>query len=661
MNKFVRTIFSTLFLCVSSVYAEVELVSVSSSGEQGNDYSGISGIGSESASADGRYVAFTSEASNLVSGDTNGMRDVFVHDRNTGITERVSVTSSGGQAVVCANNPGGSSHPSISADGRYVAFQSDSCNLVPNDINGEVPDIFLHDRLTGVTELVSFSENGEQRTYGSGRPSMSADGRFITYGTNQIYLYDRMANVTVRASRSPTGKLADNTSFYPTISADGRFVAYISYATNLDANCTFSTQIFVFDRVTSVNECVSKSTGEEQGNDFSDHPSINGDGRFVAFVSDATNLVAIDLNGDAPDMFVHDRLTGVTELVSKSSSGEQGNNTGSVTNEVAISADGRFVTFENHSTNLVPGVRDRGPRIYVHDRSAGLTELVSVSTTGEAAFGAAPSISADGEFIVFKSFADNLVAGDSNGLLDVFISSNPLTKTEKDLVTVEKRINNEAREMLSDAAKLSTGTLYRQSYKVTNNSSNRIYQVQVFESGNLVCNFYALNPGQTRQRCDTFQTVLEGEQHVQVTVTANESGSGDALISTTDAYYTGLNVNGELSVTHRINNVNADSLDQAQTVGSSQATVSYKVENTGSIELYQVKTYHDPVTPINSGWAFQCLMGALKPGQIQHCKRDIILTESGLNQAMGRVQGRNAIRSATNVVNASNPTYFIVP
>ena len=122
-----------------------------------------------------------------------------------------------------------------------------------------------------------------------------------------------------------------------------------------------------------------------------------------------------------------------------------------------------------------------------------------------------------------------------------------------------------------------------------------------------------------------------------------------------------LNVSGELRVTHRINNANADSPDQAQTLGSSQASVSYKVENTGEIELYQVKTYHDPVSPVNSGWALQCVLGPLKPGQVRYCKRDIILDETGLNQAMGRVQGRNAIRSATDVVNASNPTYFIVP
>ena len=104
-----------------------------------------------------------------------------------------------------------------------------------------------------------------------------------------------------------------------------------------------------------------------------------------------------------------------------------------------------------------------------------------------------------------------------------------------------------------------------------------------------------------------------------------------------------------------------DTVDQAPTLGSQPATVLFKVENVGEIELYQVKTYHDAVSPVNTGWDLQCVLGPMKHGQVRYCKKDIPFTESGLSQAMGRVQGKNAFRSATDVVNASNPTYFIAP
>ena len=297
-----------------------------------------------------------------------------------------------------------------------------------------------------------------------------------------------------------------------------------------------------------------------RGDYFSHDPSISAEGRFISFTSSASNLTPSDLDGNGTDIFVHDRQTGLTELVSVSSSGEQGDFRGGNTYQSAISADGRFVTFDNNSTNLVSGGTDGNSLIFVHDRQTGLTDLVSKSESGEHAdyFTAGPTLSSDGQFVVFQSVATNLVSGDTNLADDIFIASNPLAAAGDRLITVEKRINNEVRESQAKAAKLSTGTLYRQSYNVTNDSPNRIYQVKVFENGNLVCNFFALNPGQSRQRCDTFQTVLDGDQHLQVTVTAKVSGSNEVLTGSTDAYYTGLNVNGELRVTHRINNINAD-------------------------------------------------------------------------------------------------------
>ena len=229
-------------------------------------------------------------------------------------------------------------------------------------------------------------------------------------------------------------------------------------------------------------------------------------------------------------------------------------------------------------------------------------------------------------------------------------------------ITIDKLINNEARESADDAAQLLAGSLYRQVYEVTNTSPDRLYQVRVYEGGNQVCNLYTLDAGETKQSCNTVETVLEGDQHVEVTVNAKVSGTSDSVSATTDSYYSGvINGQGEMDVTHYVDNRNSDTPGQAQSLSSSQTNVLFKVENTGDIELYRVKTYHDPVSPVNSGWAQQCVMGPLKPGQVRYCKRDITLSDTGLNHAMGRAQGANAFSSPTAVINAANPTYFIVP
>ncbi|MDO5648693.1 MAG: hypothetical protein Q4G20_12240, partial [Paracoccus sp. (in: a-proteobacteria)] len=405
---------------------QIERVSVSSSGVQG-------GRGSyyPSISADGRFVTFYSEAGNLVPGDTNWRHDIFVHDRQTGVTERVSVSSSGEQG------DWSSFMPSISADGRFVTFWSDATNLVPGDTNWR-HDIFVHDRQTGVTERVSVSSSGEQGNRHSYNPSISADGRFVTfrsYATNlvpgdtnerdDVFVHDRQTGVTERVSVSSSGEQGGEWSSTPSISADGRFVTFYSDATNLVPGDTNGRHdIFVHDRQTGVTERVSVSSSGEQGDGYSYYPSISADGRFVAFKSDATNLVPGDTNGRG-DIFVHDRQTGQTERVSVSSSGEQGNYESSAP---SISADGRFVTFRSSATNLVPGDTNRSGDIFVHDRQTGQTERVSVSSSGEQGGGyyGYPSISADGRFVTFYSSTSNLVPGDTNGAMDIFVATNPL-------------------------------------------------------------------------------------------------------------------------------------------------------------------------------------------------------------------------------------------
>jgi Tol biopolymer transport system component len=278
----------------------IERVSVASDGTQGNHTSFAPTI-----SADGRYVAFQSAASNLVVGDTNGVDDIFVHDRKTGQTQLVSIASNGTHG----NNDAGES--CISADGRYISFKSEADNLVEGDTNG-VMDCFVHDRVTGETTRVSVASDGTQ-----------ANG----------------ASAYINCFCIRTGL---------SISADGRYVAFHSDADNLVKGDTNGvTDIFVHDLVTGETTLVSVSSDGTQGNRSSFSSKISKDGRYVAFSSDATNLVEGATNGGT---FLHDRLTGETTLASVSNDWIQGNDDFSCS---SISADGRYEAFFSSEDNLV--------------------------------------------------------------------------------------------------------------------------------------------------------------------------------------------------------------------------------------------------------------------------------------------------------------------
>jgi Tol biopolymer transport system component len=416
-----------------------ERVSLDSAGAQGNQDSGgnLNGV---SISADGRFVAFTSFATNLVAGDTNGCKDVFVRDRqNPGTTVRVSVDSSGAQGNSYSQDP------SISADGRFVAFESLATNLVAGGTNG-FDQVFLHDRDTDAdgifdepgavaTILVSVDSSGVQGNYDSTYPSISADGLFVAFtsgasnlvanDTNMvqdIFIRDVQPGTTERVSEGPSGVQGNNWSLYSSLSANGRFVALWSLASNLVASGTNGHEhIFVHDRLTGTTELASADSIGAEGNNDSYFPSISADGRWVAFTSGASNLVAGDTNS-AYDTFVHDRQSGATERVSLGPNGVEGNS-GSSWDAVSISGDGRFVAFESMATNLVTGDTNGSPDTFVRDRQSGTTERVSVDSVGtEGDFDSHyPSISAGGRFAAFGSFATNLVGGDTNGLYDVFV------------------------------------------------------------------------------------------------------------------------------------------------------------------------------------------------------------------------------------------------
>jgi Ca2+-binding RTX toxin-like protein len=367
-------------------------------------------------SADGRYVVFTSTAKNLVPGDTNTGIDVFVHNLITGTTERVSIATNGTQG-------NGSSYGyDISADGRYVVFGSDASNLVSGDTNN-TSDAFVHDLTTGTTERVSIATNGTQGNGNSSGHAISADGRYVvinsnasnlvpgdTNNTSDVFVHDRLAGTIERVSIATNGTQGNEGSFGSSgkdISADGRYVVFGSDASNLVPGDTNNlTDIFVHDRVAGTTKRVNIASDGTQANDprdyrFNQDFKISADGRYIAFESDANNLVPDDTN-DGTDIFVHDLITGITERVSVASDGTQADYTDSkfISYSVpylgptydpdsfikAISADGRYITFDSRANNLIAGDPRTKPhpfnyndtgipyKTFVHDRTTGITQ-----------------------------------------------------------------------------------------------------------------------------------------------------------------------------------------------------------------------------------------------------------------------------------------------
>jgi len=376
-------------------------------------------------SDNGRFVAFASDATDLVTGDTNGKTDIFVRDRLNGTTERVSVDSDEAQAL-----DGDSTHPAISGDGRFVVFRSGATNLRAND-NIVLYELYLRDRTAGTTEVVSVSDD-EQGVGSADYPDISADGRYVAFQSNDvpfpdrtalgrldIFVRDRTAGTTELVSISDSEEQASGGgSGYPTISDDGNLVAFESSANNLSPDdVQIHSNIFLRNRSAGTTALVDVSSAEEQANYQSAGAVISANGQFVAFISSADNLVPNDT--DIYDVFVRDLVAGTTEKVSFSSD-EVAANSNSVI--AAISGDGRFVAFDTYATNLDDTDTYYSSDIFVRDRLLGTTERVS--TTAEAGPGDNsfnPSISADGGVVAFESEATDLVSDDTNGNFDAFV------------------------------------------------------------------------------------------------------------------------------------------------------------------------------------------------------------------------------------------------
>ena len=397
---------------------QLELVSVSSAEVHGNAASNQASL-----SADGRYVAFTSSASNLVPNDMNGP-DVFVRDRQAGTTELISRTTGGVQA----NGP--ALFPAISANGRYVAFESTAANLSSTD-GDPTSDIFVRDRQMGTTELASVGE-GAPANDDSNTPAISGDGRYVTFTSladnlvasdgnmdRDVFVYDRMSGTTELVSMATDGTHGNFASGGlgagpARTSSDGRYVIFGSFADNLVANDLNSKDdVFVRDRTMDTTERVSIATNGTEGDSHSVYGSISDDGRYAVWWSDATTLVPNDGN-PAADAFLRDRMTSTTTLLSAVPGG--GEDPDGASRFPVISADGAFVAFQSVATNLVtPDTNGSTDILLLRLADSQLTRIAYGN--GDSTL---PATSADGSTVAFQSLAPDLAPEDGDSVSDVF-------------------------------------------------------------------------------------------------------------------------------------------------------------------------------------------------------------------------------------------------
>ncbi|RJP34457.1 MAG: hypothetical protein C4536_02670 [Actinobacteria bacterium] len=383
---------------------DVALVSATASGGSGDDVSTR-----PSVSADGRYVAFESKASELLVPNTTGDQ-IFRKDLLSGEIVLVSCNASGVQGN--AN----SSFCDISADGRYVAFESDASNLVSPSTCGR--QVFRKDLATGEIKLASCNLAGFSGNADSMSASISGDGRYVAFESDainlvtpatsgcQIFRKDMLTGEVSLCSSDAYGAQGDGASFVPEVNADGRYVAFESDSTNLVTPTTSGRQVFRKDLQTGQAMLASCTMAGTQGDSASFWTCISGDGRFLAFTSLSTNLVS------PPSAFRQilrkDMETGEIRRASCDAAGTPGNGD---SNDASLSFDGRFAAFESYATNLAGG--DAGINdVFRKDMATGTVELCSANAAEQAANGASfvADISGDGRYTAFSSHAYNLVS-----------------------------------------------------------------------------------------------------------------------------------------------------------------------------------------------------------------------------------------------------------
>lgn len=392
-------------------------------------------------SGDGRYVAFTSEATNLID-TTTFSRNIFVKEIDSGVTTLVSASEGG------TEGNGDSEQPAISADGRLVAFASDAPDLVTADTNAtctnaggvatNCKDIFLKDMQSGVTAIVSVDAAGAQGDSISQQPSISADGRFIAFSSlaanfaagdgnssADVFIKDMQTGALLLVSTGVDGVPGDGESGRPSISADGRFVAFQSRAGNLVAgDDNDSSDVFIKDTQTGALGLISSDAAGMPGNKASglDALALSTDGRFVIFESEADNLVEGDTNGKR-DIFLKDTQTGAISRVSTDAAGAEGGDDSYVS--VAIAEGGAMAFFSSNANNLALADTVNKSDIFRKDIQTGVVDILSTDSAGTPGDGATEclAVTPDGMLVAFSSDADNLVAEDANSKTDIFLKN----------------------------------------------------------------------------------------------------------------------------------------------------------------------------------------------------------------------------------------------
>lgn len=399
---------------------------------------GFAGGGSikPSISSNGRYVAFVSGAADLVAGDTNQSVDIFVRDRSNGTTIRLPLPGSGGQVT----------EPSISANGKVVAYTY----LAASSVAAPQSVVYAWDRDTGQTEVVS--RNGRINAPGSREPSVSTDGRYIAFvsefsrlvsgDTNQaadVFRYDRQTGTSILVSVGFQGGTPSGSSTRPSISADGSRIAFTSDAGDslLDEDTGNGNQVYLRDVAANRTERISVTLAGGPPNGLAEGPSISADGRYVAFESASTNLVAATAGLESAYLvYRRDREAGTTELVSVDTDGRPA----SGATQASISRDGRMVAFASGAAGMVAGIplgavptarlaalALRAAEVYIRDVTAAETALVSVDLAGlpSGARSLEPVVAGNGRLVAFYSNSPSLVQGDDNKVVDVFIRDLP--------------------------------------------------------------------------------------------------------------------------------------------------------------------------------------------------------------------------------------------
>jgi hypothetical protein len=402
-----------------------EITSVSSGGAQGDQ----NADSNTSISGDGRYVVFASRATNLVSSDTNAKSDIFVRDRASSTTTRISVSSSGTQA----NDD--SSDPRISNDGRYVVFASVASNLVTGDTNS-AQDVFIHDMQTGTTVAADTNASGTLSNNNSEWPDISADGRFVVFdsvGSNlvsginpngvgaQIFVKDMYVGAIKTLSVDGSGNEGNGASSIPKIDCSGNVVTFYSDASNIVSGDTNGHGDIFVDVLGWSGDQLDNVT--QSANNLAEYPAISCNGNVISYASGATNIVSGDANGYW-DIFGYNRLTKSNTMISLTSTGAQGNDHSSYP---SVSDDGRYVAFQSNATNfsIYPDGWSPSANIFVHDNKTGSTQVITfsqVSTgylTGDAG---TPTISADGSSVAYVYGSNHLISSDTNGYIDIYDS-----------------------------------------------------------------------------------------------------------------------------------------------------------------------------------------------------------------------------------------------